>query len=267
MARIVSLAAGTVLTLGPEAIIDVAAASGYRHVGLRLDPSAQPRGGWSVLHERAVAAGVTIFDVEVVRLGVTPAREIDALVDAACELGATWLLTVSQDEDVARTVAGLEGMVARCTAAGVPTRPALEFMAFTSVRTLADALPIARAAAVGLVIDALHVHRNATTTDQVARLMSEPGAPRCYLQVCDTNEWHMAPEELADEARHRRRVPGTGILPLAALLAALPPETAVSAEVQSDELFASLGAREFALQCRRATEALVAPASRTRSGY
>jgi hypothetical protein len=41
-----------------------------------------------------------------------------------------------------------------------------------------------------------------------------------------------------DEARHGRLTPGTGILPLRALLARVPAAVTISVEVQSDDLLA-----------------------------
>lgn len=253
--RIISLCAGTVLPIGPAATIDVAAAAGYRHVGLRLDPESPPPGGWASLRRRADDLGLTVFDVEVVRLGMTTASDVAALIDAAVELGALWILTVSMHADRMRTGDELGAMVEGCWSAGGEVRPALEFMAFTGVHTLADAIPLAQATGSGVVIDALHVHRNGHSPADVASWMTVADAPPCYLQLCDTLTDHVDPDDLAEEARHRRLVPGTGFLPLRDLVAALPVGVAVAAEVQSDALLESLGPEQLARRCLSGIEA------------
>ena len=256
MARIISLCAGTVLPVGCERTIDIAAATGYTHVGLRVDPAATGPQDWLALRRRADDAGVTVFDTEVVRLGITPRRHIELLIDATAVLGARWLLTVSHHEDPAVTTAELNWMSSLCASVAPDVRPALEFMAFTAVRTIDDALPIALRTGAGLVIDALHVFRTGTAPQHLAQLMSQPGAPDAYLQLCDTTVAHLAPEELADEARHQRYVPGTGLLPLSALIQALPPETPIATEVQSDSLLERMGPEELARACRMAVKGL-----------
>lgn len=258
MMRIVSLAAGTVLPVGPESTIDIAARAGYSHVGLRPDPTSPPAGGWSALRRRADDAGLVIFDIEVVRLGFTPQSEIDALIDAAAQLGAAWLLTVSHHEDHSETTAGLQEMSEKCARVGSGIAPALEFMSFTGVKTLNDAHATALEAGAGLVIDALHLHRTGSSPAMVAELMTDPKAPPCYLQVCDTATEFVAADDLAHEARHGRLVPGAGLLPLGALIAALPAGTAIAAEVQSDSLLASLGPEHLATTCREAIQRILA---------
>ena len=82
--------------------------------------------------------------------------------------------------------------------------------------------------------------------------MAAPDAPSAYLQLCDTSVADIAAEDLADEARHHREIPGTGLLPLAALLAAVPEDTAVAVEVQSDSLLDRMGPQAMAAACRSA---------------
>ena len=256
MARIISLCAGTVLPVGSERTIDVAAAAGYTHVGLRVDPAVTGPTDWDALRRRADDAGVIVFDTEVVRLGVTSRRDTEVLIDASAVLGVQWLLTVSHHDDHAVTLDELGWMSSRCASVAPHVRPALEFMAFTAVRTIDDALPIASRAGAGLVIDALHVFRTGTSAKHIAQLMSQAGAPDAYLQLCDATVPDVAPEELVDEARHRRHVPGTGLIPLSALIQALPHDTALAAEVQNDALLQRMGPEGLARTCRMAVEGL-----------
>jgi sugar phosphate isomerase/epimerase len=79
------------------------------------------------------------------------------------------------------------------------------------------------------------------------------------VQLCDAPRTAPdgGPEALADEARHRRLLPGAGELDLAALIAAVPPYLPFSVEVQSDQLFAEFTVRQRAVAAFRAATAAV----------
>lgn len=255
--RIRALSAGTLLAAGPAVTVDLAADAGFAHVGVRVDPSAAASVIASV-SARLAARSLRVFDVEVIRLGVTTDAEADALVDAACALDASWLLVTSHLSDPSETTRALLALVKRLAAVGARARPALEFMAFTEVRTVLDAIPIARQAGSGLVIDALHVHRNGHLPATVREALGDDPLP-LYLQVCDTDRTMLGDDQLVDEARHGRLLPGTGILPLRDLLAALPGDTPVTVEVQSDALVGAVGAAELARRCAVALDDLLRP--------
>lgn len=230
---LLSLAAGSVLDAGPEGTLRAAADAGFPAAGLRMDPGGLTPGRARALRRLADDLGLAVLDVEVARL--TPGREFDGhlrLAELAEILGARFLLTVSEHPDRRRTVAELDRL---CTATrGGPTRVAVEFMCFTRIPTLADAVSLAPDEAVVLV-DALHLARSGGTPAD----LDGPAANRIgYLQLCD------APKSAAGdpvlEARHRRQSPGTGGLPLAGLLEKAPAHVPISIEVQSDELAARL---------------------------
>jgi sugar phosphate isomerase/epimerase len=79
-----------------------------------------------------------------------------------------------------------------------------------------------------LLLDAMHVYRSGATTADVAAL--DP-AMVAYVQLCDVP---MPPQtaDYGEEARHERRCPGEGDLPLAEFLGALPPEVTIGLEVR-----------------------------------
>jgi sugar phosphate isomerase/epimerase len=117
-------------------------------------------------------------------------------------------------------------------------RACLEFMIFSSVKTLADAVRILdRAAhpAGAVLIDALHMQRSGATPADVAALPSDR-VP--YVQLCDGPfEPVHPPEEVAlTEARTGRLFPGDGEIPLRALVDALPPGAALAVESPVAEL-------------------------------
>lgn len=231
MSHVLSLAAGSVLDLGPAAVPGCAADAGYPLCGVRLaDPVREVAGVAAAL----ASTGVGLLDVEVVRLGPGPLTDGDrALARAAAELGARHLLTVSHDPDEAGTVAKVAELAALL--AGTPTRVALEPMVFTALRTREDAERVAGAVPGTVVLlDPLHLYRAGTPLGAA----TDPALVR-YAQLTDTAATP-APSDLAHEARHDRVPPGLGVLPLATFLAALPAGVPLSVEVQSDQLTRAL---------------------------
>jgi sugar phosphate isomerase/epimerase len=242
--RRLSLAAGCLLDAGASATLRAAAGAGFDTAGLRLPPRGAPTRA-ADLRVLADDLGLGILDLEVVRLGPETAFDDHLrLLESAQVLGADHLLTVSMHADRAATEDELGRLCA--AAAGGPTRVALEFMRFTAVHTLADALALAGDAVV--LVDALHLARTGGTPADLAAV-----APRRigYLQICDAPADAPAADLLAEEARHHRLPPGAGELPLAALLAAAP-ELPVSVEVQSDRLAADHPPAERARRLRAA---------------
>src|SRR5258705_1629733 len=107
-----SLAALTVLELAPPALIDVAAACGYEHVGLRLLPAMQGGVAYPLMEDEAGlketiarldATGITVADLEVVAL--RPETEIaafSAFFETGARLGATAMLVSASDPALRR---------------------------------------------------------------------------------------------------------------------------------------------------------------------
>ena len=254
-----SLSAGCVLDLDPAEVVACAAASGFDLAGVRL---ADPPGQRDAVALALARDGIGLLDVEVVRLGAGPLGEHDrTLAEVAADLGARFLLTVSDepDEDVTATrVAELAALLE-----GSPTRVALEPMRFTGVRTRAAAERIARATGVTVLLDPLHLHR---AGDDLAR----PADPALtgYAQLTDLADPDGTPPDLAREARHDRVPPGHGGLDLRGFVAGLPPGVPLAVEVQSDRLAATTAPLERAVMLRLAAETVLAggrPAAGARS--
>jgi len=254
----ISLAAGTVLDAPPAAVLTAAAQAGFDAAGLRIDPASTTVAEAAALRRQAADLGLTLLDLEVVRL--RPDRPFDdhlRLLELAHALGARFLLTVSEHPSHTDTIADLARLAA--AAHGADTRVALEFMRFTEVPTLAAALATVDEAGADdavVLVDALHLHRGGEGPEALV------GVDRIgYLQICDAPA--TAPEDsadLADEARHRRLVPGAGELPLGYLLAKAPEGLPLSVEVQSDDLVARYAPAERAARLYTALGDLLARA-------
>jgi sugar phosphate isomerase/epimerase len=107
----------------------------------------------------------------------------------------------------------------------------VEFMIWRPIARLEDAANVmdaVRKTNAFVLLDALHLIRSGGTVAAVAALDPELIGS---VQLCDAPLASPPPSEIVDEARGNRLLPGEGELPLRELLAALPKEVPLSAEV------------------------------------
>jgi sugar phosphate isomerase/epimerase len=213
--RLLSIAHLTVLDAAPPQLVTAAADAGFDAVGIRVCPAADepayPMLGDTPMMAETIArladTGTYVLDVEVLRLR-PDSRMDDALriLDAGASLQARGVLVICNDPEEDRLV---ERFAAVCEAAGARgLRACLEFMIFSSVKTLADAQRVLNRAghpAGAILIDALHLQRSG-------------GTPADVSAVALT------------EARTGRLFPGDGELPLAELLGVLPAGASLAVE-------------------------------------
>jgi sugar phosphate isomerase/epimerase len=249
-ARLLSLSHLTVLDAAPPELVVAAADAGFDAVGVRVWPAGGEPGypmlGDAMIGDppmmretlaRLAGTGVRVLDVEVLRLR-PDSRPDEALriLDAGARLGARAVLVICNDPDEDRLV---DRFAAVCEAAGVrDLRAALEFMIFSSVRTIADAVRVLdRAAhpAGAVLVDALHLQRSGGTP---ADLASVPADRLPYAQLCDAPAEPVRPDEAValTEARTGRWYPGDGELPLRELVDALPAGAPLAVEAPVAEL-------------------------------
>ncbi|MDB5575450.1 MAG: xylose isomerase, partial [Bradyrhizobium sp.] len=105
-----SLAALTVLELAPPALVDVAAACGYQHVGIRLLPATPGGVAYPLMDDvaslketiaRLDATGVTVADLEVVALRPeTEIKGFSAFFETGAQLGAKHILVAAYDPEL-----------------------------------------------------------------------------------------------------------------------------------------------------------------------
>ncbi|HEY8613940.1 MAG TPA: TIM barrel protein, partial [Roseomonas sp.] len=176
--------------------------------------------------------GLRILDVEAVWL--TPDTEVDRLLpvlETGQRLGASHLLTVGNDPDEARATENFARLCEAAESFGI--KPTLELIPYCQTGTLEAALRlVARAghANAGILIDALHLIRSGGTPEALRAI--DP-ALLDYCQICQAGSGRpLGTDLLRAEARGNRLYPNSpeGRLPLAEILAALPPDLVLGVE-------------------------------------
>ncbi len=182
----ISLAHLTVLDTTPPELITVAAAAGFRTVGIRL--TATPSVGvppYDVLHEgpmlretlqRMADTGVTVLDTEFLRF--EPDRPVgipEGFLEVSARLGAKNVLVMSAEPEEARTLERFGDLCDRAASYGLQV--CLEFAIYTGVRTLAHAARMvarSRRPNASVLVDALHFSRSGGLPAHIRR--RGPGA-------------------------------------------------------------------------------------------
>jgi sugar phosphate isomerase/epimerase len=255
-----SLAYLSVVGLSPIEMIDVAAATGYDHVGLRLtkvtpDEDLPPLLTDAALlrrvREHARDAGVGILDVELARVGPRDdAADHARLMECGGELGARFALAQIPDHDRQRAI---DSFATLCElAAPYDIVVGLEFLPWGPTDDLAAAVEIVTGAGRpngGIVVDTLHFCRSTSTADQIS-VLSPSLFP--YVQLCDAPRYTPFTDDgLIHTAREARYFPGEAGLELRPLVQALP-RVPYALEIPNERMRCDLGTEEFA---RRALDA------------
>lgn len=262
----ISLAYLTSVPLSPPDAIRLATELGYDAVGLRALPAA-PGGDSSPLitdaalraeTRRALASGVPVFDVEIVRLGPDFAVEaFRPFLELCGELNARAILVAGDDPDEARLTATFSAFCEAAAPYGLTGD--LEFMPWTKVPDARTALRIVTAAGQPngrVLVDALHAGRSQTTLADIAAI---PAGRLSYAQICDApGEIPSTDEGLIFTARQARLLPGEGGIDLAGIFSQLPADLPISVEIPHLERSAQLGPREWARQALVATRTVLA---------
>ncbi|WP_346907249.1 TIM barrel protein [uncultured Roseibium sp.] len=245
MSHTLSLSFLTLHDVAPTVAIRAAAEAGFQKLGLRLLPAnPQAEAPYPLLTDDALLSetlsilsdtGIQVADIEMVRLNATTTRDdYTALLVRAAVLGASNILVVGDDTDEVRLTEKYAAFAE--AAAGYEINAALEFMPYTGVPDLAAARRIVDAVSTPnatIIIDALHVHRSGTTSDEIAAL---PVNQIAYGQLCDGPvPYDPSKQELTRIARTARNFPGEGGIDLVELVEALPDDLLISVEVPDVE--------------------------------
>ncbi len=267
--RQISLAHLTVLDTTPPELVTIAAAAGFRTVGIRL--TATPSVGippYDALHDgpvlretlaRLADTGVSVLDTEFLRFEPDqPVGVPEGFLEVSARLGAKHVLVMSAEPEEARTVDRFSELCDRAAAYGLEV--CLEFAIYTGVRTLAHAAHVvaqAKRPNASVLIDALHFSRSGGVPAHVAQI--DPALLR-YAQICDASAEIPRPDDTAAlirEARTGRLLPGDGGLPLRELIRAMPDTAPLAVEAPCAAI-AALPPLERAKRAYRALAALVA---------
>jgi sugar phosphate isomerase/epimerase len=250
--RELSLAHLSVLDATPPELVTVAAAAGFRKIGIRLSatpsvgvPPYDMLGDTPLMREtlaRLADTGVSVLDVEFLRFEPELAQGIpEGFLEAAARLGAQYVLVMSTEPLEARTLERFCKLCERAKRFGLQV--CLEFAIYTGVKTLADAARLVKTSGcsnASVLIDALHFSRSGGVPADIAGIDASLFK---YAQICDAVA--VIPTEPADlirEARGGRLLPGEGTLPLRDLVAALPATIplAIEAPVRATTGFSAL---------------------------
>jgi sugar phosphate isomerase/epimerase len=265
--RPISLAHLTVLDTTPPELVSVAATAGFRAIGIRL--TATPSVGvppYDCLHEgpmlretlaRLAGTGVSVLDTEFLRFEPEqPVGIPEGFLETSARLGAKYVLVMSAEPAEARTLERFGELCDRAAPYGLQV--CLEFAIYTGVRTLAHAAEMvsrSKRSNAFVLIDALHFSRSGGLPAHVAQV--DPSLLR-YAQICDAGPDLPGPTEtpaLVREARTGRLLPGEGVLPLKALVSALPAGLPLAIEAPC-RATAELPALERAKRAYRSLTAL-----------
>ena len=268
--RQISLAHLTVLDTTPPELVTVAAAAGFRTIGIRL--TATPSVGippYDILSDepllretllRLADTGVSVLDTEFLRFEPEhPVGIPEGFLETSARLGARNVLVMSAEPDEARTIDRFCELCDRAALYGLNV--CLEFAIYTGVRTLAHAAHVvaqSKRSNASVLIDALHFSRSGGVPAHIASV--DPSLFR-YAQICDAGPDMPGPGDtpaLIREARTGRLLPGEGVLPLAELVAALPDGVPLAIEAPC-RATADLPAVERATRAYRALSTLLRP--------
>ena len=264
-----SLSFLTVADVSPVEAVKIAAECGYAQVGLRLLPAAPNEAEYPILTDKnliketqaALAdSGVKVADVEIIRLSPDfDGSQYLQFLEVAQQLGAKHILIAGNDSEQNRLI---ENYASFCELSKKYNLTCdLEFMPWTAVKNLAQAQAIVEQSGqsnAAILIDSLHFDRSDSTIEQVKALSA---SQMNYVQLCDgLAKYDPSDEGLIQIARNNRLVPGQGDIDLLGLLAALPENITLAAEVPNLQL-AKLPALERARINLQAIKALVALAN------
>lgn len=231
-----SLAAGVLPEFEPAEVVSAAAAAGFGLVGVWFDPETWSDARAREVRRRLDETGVAALDMEPVF--VTPEGDCGfELIDAAAEVGARNVLTVSRGLEPARFADRFAALCDHAAPAGISV--VVEPTLLYSVATLAEAAEVVALAGRpngAILADNLHLDRAGGNAIEVLGLL-DPALLR-YAQVCDgpARPAEGSRAGLFSDARDERRLLGEGGLPVWEFLAALPVDIPLSLEIRSREL-------------------------------
>ena len=250
-----SLAHLTVLSLTPPQVVDVAARTGYRYVGLRMTRVTPDEVLYDLARDKALmretkarlaATGVTVNDGELFRMD--PKLEPESFVpelEATAELGAQHVIAQLPDPDRERATERFARLCDLAKPLGLFV--SLEFPHWTETGNLATATQVVRAVNrtnAGILVDMLHFGRSDSTVEELAKLPREWFR---FAHVCDAaKEVPPTMAGIIHTARDERQFPGEGSIDVRGILACLPQDIPYALEIPRVALTKAVGPEEVA---------------------
>jgi sugar phosphate isomerase/epimerase len=234
------LAPTTIPDAAPLAYVESAAAAGYRHVGLRLNPSPgfpfHPVVGNAPLIKemKAALSGAGVAVLDIYSFYLQPDTDVAAFrpaIELGAEFGAKYLVTMGADTDWSRM---RDNFVRICEiAAGCGLVCIVEPAVIRPLANLAQTERLVRESGcsnVAICVDPLNFSR---AGDRASDLRRVDPALLPYAQICDGI---IAPDEpnpalLGRMSPNQRCLLGQGNVPLDDILDALPPGLPLSIEL------------------------------------
>lgn len=244
----------------PSEVIDAASTAGFRSVSIRItgrkaaDAFPEIVGNPTAMRDlkrRLDGNGLRLSNTSTYH--VSPDVTLDMLrpvIDATVELGSDLIVIACTDADHRRWLDFTSRYCELAAEAGV--RLALEFVPFSEVKTIGRAAELIEASGapnLGMLVDSLHLSRSGGAPADIARV--DP-ARIFFAQICDALAERPSDEQLAQEARTGRLLPGDGSLPLYDFLDALPP----GIEIECETPVAAYADRSAAEQARTIGESV-----------
>jgi sugar phosphate isomerase/epimerase len=270
-----SLAHLTMLSVPPPLLVETAARAGYRFVSLRPIPVGAPNeplyplGTDRALLARTKAAlaatGVGLLDIEVARIikEVTPRSYLPALA-AAAELGGRHVLSSAWCDDRPYILDFFSELCDLAEPFGLTVD--LEFVTWSGVRTLDDAVDIVKEACranAGIVVDTLHFDRCHAELEKLSAL---PREWFHFAQISDAPATYSTErEELIRIGRAERLYLGEGGIDVASILGRLP-QVPLSIEIPNVAKLESLGAEQYARLCIETARSFLAASAYRQAG-
>jgi sugar phosphate isomerase/epimerase len=262
-----SLAHLTALGFSPPDLTRVAARAGYDFVSLRTiymglpnEPNYDLASNKELLRETKAAlseTGLGLHDIELARINEeTDPRKYLPAFEVAAELGCKEV--ISSVWTPKRELA-LERFRATCDLARpLGLRVNLEFMVFSEVKTLADAIGFLRAAGArnaGLLVDTLHFH---CSRGELQELEAVPRELLGFAHLCDgPAKIPSTTEGIIYVARAARRYPGEGGIDIAGIVNSMP-DLVCSIELPNYIKVEIFGREGHVKRCLESTKAYLA---------
>ena len=260
MAHDYSLAHLTVLSLTPPQLVEVAARSGYRYVGMRLTRVTDSEPLYDLANDRRLMSetkarladtGIEVHDIELFRMDPSlDAESFSPVLEAAADLGAKHIIAQLPDPDRDRATARFAKL---CDLAKpLDIHVSLEFPHWTETGNLSTAAQVVRAvnrSNAGILVDMLHFGRSDSTLEALADLPREWFR---FAHVCDAAR--EIPPTLAGiihTARDERLFPGEGGIDVRGILACMPDDIPYALEIPRVALTRAVGPEEVALLALR----------------